>query len=75
VRKGPYKGFGEWFSSSGLGKRRSWWKWTCRVAISVRVVSERESSLFLVVGKKGNFHHAVEKGKTSTKSRNGKADM
>jgi hypothetical protein len=38
------KGIEEKFSSSGLGKRRSRWEWTCpRWCVCVRVVSKREN--------------------------------
>jgi hypothetical protein len=44
VQKSPDKGFEEQFSSSGLGKRRSWWERTCPGwRVCVRVVSEREN--------------------------------
>jgi hypothetical protein len=56
VRESPDKGFEEHFSSSSLGKRRSWWKRAHRVAVYVKVVSEKGIlSIFCSRVEKKNF--------------------
>jgi hypothetical protein len=69
VLEGPEKGFEEHFSSSGLGKRRSWWKRTCpEWHVCVRVVSEPGiDSLFSIAEKENSPCRPEEKDNHPTR--------